>query len=51
MNINEATVEVEVGTDNFTNTIQQVLINGNLFFLPRLFMRKTHSKELLIDYF
>jgi hypothetical protein len=54
VNINEVAIEVEVGTNNFTNTTQQVLVNGNLFFLPHQFARnviKTHNKELLVDYF
>ncbi len=38
VNINEVAIEVEVGTNNFTNTTQQVLV-------------KTHNKELLVDYF
>jgi len=51
VNINEVAIEMEVGMNNFTNRTQELLINVNLFSLPRLFMRKIHSKELLVDYF
>jgi hypothetical protein len=51
VNINEVAIEMEVGMNNFTNRTQELLINANLFSLPHLFMRKIHSKELLVDYF
>lgn len=47
VNIDEVAIEVEVGTNNFTNTIQQVLVNGNLFSLPCLIARKTHNNSSL----
>jgi len=40
-----------MGTNNFSNTTQQVLTNGNLLFLPHLLAKKTHGREPLVDYF
>lgn len=51
VNINEVAIEMEVGMNNFTNKTQELLVNANFFSLPRLFMKKIHSKELLVDYF
>jgi hypothetical protein len=51
VNIDEVATKVEVGIDNFTNTTQQVLANGNLLLLPHLLARKTHGREPLVDYF
>jgi len=36
-----------MGTNNFTNTTQQVLTNGNLFLLPHLLARKNHGRKPL----
>jgi hypothetical protein len=51
VNIDEVAIGVEMGTNNFTNTTQQVLTNGNLFPLPHSLARKTHGKEPLVDDF
>jgi hypothetical protein len=51
VNINKVATKVDMGTNNFTNTIQQVLTNGNLFPLPHLLARKTHGREPLVDLF
>jgi hypothetical protein len=51
VNINEARTKVEVGTNNVTNIIQQVLANGNLFLLLHLLVRKIHGRKRLVDYF
>jgi len=51
VNIDEVATKVRVGTNNFTNTTQQVLANGNLFPWPHLLLRKTHGREPLVDYF
>jgi hypothetical protein len=51
MNIDEDALELEVGSNNFTNIIQQGLANDNLFILFHFPSRKTQGKEPLVDYF
>ncbi len=50
VNIDEVTPKLEVGSNNFINTTQQGLANGNLFYLFHLLARNIQGRKLLVDH-
>ncbi len=48
MNIDEVTPKLEVGINNFINTTQQGLANGNLFSLLHLLVRNIKGRKPLV---